>query len=173
MKRRAAVVVTIGIAVAIVALAAAPYIVSRGTPAPDFIVETIQGEELTLDDLRGRIILLDFMATWCIPCRLSMPEYVRVYATYAGKIELISISIDPAFDSRSTLRRFADQYRADWVFARDTSLQTQRDYQVVNIPTLVLIDQNGYIRFRFSYTGGAFLSADQIGAEIDNLLEQT
>ncbi|MBS7640487.1 MAG: TlpA disulfide reductase family protein [Candidatus Bathyarchaeia archaeon] len=119
-----------------------------GILAPEFSLYDLNGNTLKLSDFKGKIVILDFMATWCGPCRMQIPHLNFVREKYGDSVILISISIDPNHDSEGILKEFLNEYPyANWIWARDTA-NLRGVYGVTAIPTLVIIDREGYIRFR-------------------------
>jgi peroxiredoxin len=119
------------------------------TAAPDFTLTDIKGTHFTLSDFRGRIVLLDFFATWCDPCKAEIPHLQALWKTYQTDVlMIISIGVDTTHDTVSMLTDFAKENGMTWTVARDTSDVT-RKYGVTAIPTLVLIDQTGNIKSQF------------------------
>jgi len=114
--------------------------------APDFTLADIYGEEFSLSRFRGKVVLLDFFATWCEPCKQEIPELKRLKSRFGGQLVIISISISPG-DTDEVLREFAEQHGMDWLVARDTAGVADL-YDVKALPTLVLVDKSGFIRFR-------------------------
>lgn len=118
--------------------------------APDFTLIDIDENEFSLSDYRGKIVLLDFFATWCTPCKMEMYELKYLHKFFGESLEIISISVDPDYDTVEHLRRFREENPGKdltWTVARDIAGLSQ-EYDVRAIPTLVIIDQNGYIRYR-------------------------
>ena len=137
-------------------------------PAPDFTLVDIEGETFSLSDYHGRVVLLDFFATWCKPCILEIPHLREVYHAYGGEIAIISISVDPDHDTVQLLREFRDEHGILWRVARDTS-GVSEEYGIQYIPTLFIIDQNGYIRYQ--HVG--VTESSTLMDEIDSLLGVT
>lgn len=129
--------------------------------APDFTVTDVDGGEFTLSDHRGKVILIDFMATWCPGCVDVMPELVEVYGEHGDEIIMITVDVDRTED-RSDLRSFRDEHGARWRFAMDTD-ELQRKYNVKTIPKLVIIDAKGNV----VYTHSGSESAGKISQEIE------
>ena len=116
------------------------------TEAQDFSLIDLNGNNFSLSLFQGKVVVIDFMATWCGPCRLQMPYYEIVWEEFGDRIVIISIDID-VIESEDTLRLFAQEYPyATWIWARDTDYISAA-YKITNIPTTVIIDQEGYIRF--------------------------
>jgi thiol-disulfide isomerase/thioredoxin len=140
-----------------------------GIPAPNFSLTDLKGNIFQLIDYRGKVIVIDFMATWCGPCRQQMPHYKLVFEKYkeCDCVVLMSIDIDPR-ESEETLRAFAQEFPyATWIWARDTANLAQA-YEVFAIPKTVIIDQDGYIRF--THTG--VTDATVLVKEIEQLLRE-
>jgi thiol-disulfide isomerase/thioredoxin len=133
--------------------------------APDFSLTDLGGNAFRLSDFRGKVVVIDFMATWCGPCRMQMPHLKVVWEKYGGEIVLMSIDIDPR-ESEEVLGAFAKEFPyATWIWARDTANLGQV-YEVSAIPKTVIIDQDGYIRF--THTG--VTDASTLIQEIEQLL---
>ncbi len=125
--------------------------------ASDFLLTDLDGKTFTLNDFRGQVVMIDFMATWCGPCRMQMPYNKIVWEEFGDELILISIDVD-VMESEETLKIFAQEYPyATWIWARDTANLSQI-YKVASIPTTVIIDQEGYIRFtHVGVTGSSIL----------------
>lgn len=133
--------------------------------APSFAIVDTRGTVLSLSDLRGRVVVVDFMATWCAPCKEEMEHLVKIYDKYGEKITILSISTSPDFDTDDMLNQFMAENNAKWKAGRGTS-DLVRDYEVFLIPKLVIIDREGYIRFE-----NIGVTNDQIiSKELDKIL---
>jgi thiol-disulfide isomerase/thioredoxin len=117
-----------------------------GVLATDFSLISIDGNSFKLSDFKGKVVIIDFMATWCGPCRRQMPYYGTIWEKYGETIVIISIDIDPN-ESEQTLRNFSQDFPyATWIWAKDT-FNLSQPYQVIGIPTTIIIDRDGYIRY--------------------------
>jgi thiol-disulfide isomerase/thioredoxin len=115
--------------------------------APDFRVVSIEGEPLALDQFRGRVVVLDLMATWCGPCVTQMEHLNQLRAAYPeSQVVILSIGVDTD-ETNQQLREFRDQNAANWRFARDTDGVGQK-YDASNIPTMVIVDKDGLMASR-------------------------
>lgn len=136
--------------------------------APVFKVTSTTGEPLSLEALHGKIVLLDFWATWCGPCRAEMPEAKRMWAKYGGdQFIIIGISLD--HDIRS-LEAYVKQEGITWPQYYDESRSVTGLYSVRGIPQTYLIDQDGLIR-AVGLRGGAL--SNKVGELLKKLQKQT
>lgn len=136
------------------------------TTAPAFAMPDLTGALFQLSDAQGQIVIIDFMATWCGPCRAAMPHLGAIWERYNDTIMMISIDIDPV-ESEATLQQYADEFPyAKWLWAKDTVNVAQR-YQITAIPTTVIIDQAGAMRFR--YVG--VVDAATMSRDVEQLLQ--
>ena len=115
-----------------------------GHTAPSFNLPAIDGKTVSLSDLRGKPVLLNFWATWCRPCRSEMPLLSRLYATHKDQIEVVAIDKqEPADDVQS----FVNGLKLSFVPVLDEDGSVFRRYRVSNLqPSSFWIDQNGVIR---------------------------
>lgn len=115
--------------------------------APDFTITDLSGKELSLSDFEGKVIFVNFWATWCPPCRAEIPGFVEVYEEYKDQgMQIIGISVDQW--SEDKVRDFVKKYEITYpvaMFTRDFI----RAYQPGRaIPETVIIDKSGQIRHR-------------------------
>ena len=142
------------------------YYRSRKSPTVDFTLVDLEGNSFNLSDYRGRIVILDFMAIWCDPCRAQISNLGEVWKKYQNEIIIISIDVDP-FETPEMLKEFSSQFPyATWLWAKDTANLGYK-YEVTAIPTMIIIDQNGTIKER--YVG--ITSFSILIKEIEQLLE--
>ncbi len=116
-----------------------------GEKAPDFTLTDIDGNEFSLSDFEGKVVVIDFMAVSCGPCNDAMPDLRAIYEKYGDDIVMISIDVYENEDE-DQLREFMNKHKATWIFARDTDdLKTK--YNIVSIPKIVIIEENGGVTF--------------------------
>ena len=118
-----------------------------GQPAPDFALRSVQGDNVRLSEHSGEVVLINFWATWCGPCRQEMPLLDEIYGKYrrAGLV-LFSVNIDePAnFDAA---REMAKTLRVSYPILFDERKDVSRAYQASTMPLTVLIDRAGVVRY--------------------------
>jgi thiol-disulfide isomerase/thioredoxin len=135
--------------------------------APDFSLITLQGEYISSEDLRGKVVMLDFWGTWCPPCVESVPTVADIEKRYSAKpFQLISISSDENDDA---WRSFVAKHKMTWAQCRDSSRRVISTFDVHSYPTYVLIDHEGIVRYRNSGFGGGTYS--ELGNAIQNALK--
>jgi len=122
-------------------------------PAPDFMLEDISGQPLSLSDIRGKVVIVDFWATWCGPCVMSIPELVDLQEKYKAKgLVVLGISVDDDKVSKEELLAFKEKMRIVYPILRANN-KVFEDYfgrtRGFSIPTLFVIDREGKVRDRF------------------------
>ena len=115
--------------------------------ASEFTLKDLSGNEISLSDLNGKVVFLNFWATWCAPCRIEIPGFVEVYKQYKDKgMEIIGISTDRL--SSDSVLKFAKKYKINYPVVMATA-KIVRDYELgPYVPTTIIIDQKGKIRHR-------------------------
>jgi thiol-disulfide isomerase/thioredoxin len=112
--------------------------------ALDFTLKTLEGEEMTLTSLKGKVVLLDFWATWCGPCREAIPHLVALHKRYREKgLVVIGMSADKG--EGDVVRRFVKSMDIPYPIMIAPE-EVMRDYGVTALPTTVFIDREGRIR---------------------------
>ena len=136
--------------------------------APDFTLKSIDGEEITLSRLRGKIVFIDFWATWCAPCRESIPHLVHLYKKYSEKgFEIIGVSVDKK--GVDPVRRFAKSLDIPYPIVMAPA-DLDKQYGVSALPTGFLIDKEGRIQEKF--VGFSPKISDELDSRISALTSQ-
>lgn len=119
-----------------------------GRLAPDFTLKTLDGQTVTLSELRGRPVLINFWASWCGPCRLEMPHLQAAYEQYQDKGFTV-IAVDVKFDEGpEAVRAFIDELGLTFLVVKDETGAVEIDkYNVLGYPTSVFIDRDGVIQY--------------------------
>ena len=116
-----------------------------GAPAPDFdLAAQAGGERAALAALRGKLVMVDFWATWCEPCRVSFPKYEGLAKKYGERLAVVGISEDDAPDG---IAAFARETGATFLLAWDSDKTVADAYGPTAMPTTYLIDANGLVRY--------------------------
>lgn len=137
---RALLAATIGVCAVAYAAPIAP-----GALAPDFTLRTLSGPNLRLQEQRGRVVLVNFWATWCPPCRQEMPHLSKLYDKYGSSgFVLVGVNVDD--DARKAVD-LATRLGLKFPVALDTDKKVSRGYDVSAMPSTVLIDREGRVRY--------------------------
>lgn len=119
--------------------------------APDFKLQDLEGKTVRLSDFKGKPVVLDFWATWCQPCRDSMPGMAKLHKEYADKgLVILSISLDGG--AVEDVRDFRKEYGMTYTVLMGTE-EAAAEYSVRTIPMMVVIDKSGKIRKRYVGAG--------------------
>jgi len=115
-----------------------------GQPAPGFTLTSATGKNIRLKELRGKVVMVNFWATWCGPCRQEMPILNDIYRKYRKSgFVLLGINID---DDRSVALKMAKKLRVSFPILFDTEKKVSDLYKVSGMPFTVIIDQDGNVR---------------------------
>ncbi|MBI4306252.1 MAG: TlpA family protein disulfide reductase [Chloroflexi bacterium] len=116
-------------------------------PAPAFRLPDLDGSELDLESLRGKVVMVDFWASWCPPCQREAPVLAEVYERYRGRpVEFLGISI---WDKGQDARSFAERFQIQYPVAVDHEGRIAIDYGVTGIPEKFFVDREGRLVRRF------------------------
>lgn len=137
--------------------------------APDFSLPDMDGKEHGLQGLRGRVVLLNFWATWCPPCRREMPSMQRLYDRYRDR-GLVVVAVNQ-WESPDLVFQFTGNLAVDPTFPIlfDRDSRTAESYAVKGLPTTFLLDREG--RIRFQAIGGREFDHPDVGSLVEALLD--
>jgi cytochrome c biogenesis protein CcmG/thiol:disulfide interchange protein DsbE len=116
-----------------------------GKPAPEFTVEDSE-RKVSLHDLRGKVVVLNFWATWCPPCIDEMPSLVAMQATLRENVTVFAVSLDA---DEAAYRRFLKDYNVDLLTVRDPEKKSSNLYGTFGYPETYIIDAHGVLRRKF------------------------
>ncbi len=112
--------------------------------APDFTLRTMAGPNLRLAEQRGRVVLVNFWATWCAPCRQEMPHLDRLYRKYkASGFQLLAVNVD---DNAGAGADLATKMALSFPVLFDADKRVSKAYELSSMPATVLIDRDGRVR---------------------------
>jgi len=116
-----------------------------GKPAPEFVLKDLEGQEVKLTDFQGKVLILDFWATWCGPCREEIPGFIALQSQYAAKgFSMIGISTDRG---AAVVTAFAKEWKIPYPLLM-AGEKVQQDYgEIAAIPTTFVVDKKGIIRY--------------------------
>ena len=134
--------------------------------APDFTLTTLDGKTITRDGLKGKVVLLDFWATWCPPCRAAIPHLVKLYDKYKDEgLMVIGISLDKG-DQKDVVD-FVERNRIPYPISIAPDNPIIKDMgNISSLPTLIMLDRKSEISFKvIGYN-------QEIGEKLEKRLEQ-
>jgi peroxiredoxin len=120
--------------------------ISQGQVAPDFSLETLEGGKVSLSDYRGQIVLLNFWATWCAPCRAEIPAIEAVLEARQGQ-EFVVLGVNYQ-ESRERVGPFAEELGMSYPILLDETGKVMQTYRAPGLPMSVLLDEQGVIQQR-------------------------
>lgn len=141
----------------------------EGYLAPQFGLYDLKGRQVTLSDYRGKVVLLNFWATWCAPCRREIPSLERLYRMRKDEgFEIVAVNAERT--SASKVASFVEKYGMSFPILLNPQGDVGTTYRVRAIPTSFLLDKNGVIRWVI--VGGREWESSYVLSRIDQLLRQ-
>jgi len=141
-----------------------------GSPAPEYVARHLDGEDLSLSDLRGRVVLLNVWATWCGPCVREMPKLQALHSDLEAKgLTVLGASIDRGA-AEGEVRRFVDAHRISFGILLDPDAEVETRFRTLGVPESFLIDRKGILRGR--WIGEFDPGAPAVRSEIEALLAE-
>lgn len=139
-----------------------------GQPAPTFTVQTFEGDEITPEDMAGKVILLNFWASWCLPCEDEAAELEQAWEYYEDRGDVLFLGMAYS-DTDNNAAEYIEKFGITYPNGHDWGTETTQDYGTTGVPETFIIDGDGnlvYIKI------GPFASLGEILAAIDKVLEQ-
>ena len=140
------------------------------SPAPDFTGKTSEGKEIKLSNYRGKVVLLDFWASWCPPCREELPDLVKFYRKHKEpKFELIAVNIDNETDN---MNHFLEKLfpKPAFPIVVDKNQKIPALFDIEAMPTTIFIDKKGNVRF--GHDGFKESYIEDFNSELTQLLKE-
>ena len=145
---------------------AGPALIAFGYPAPNFELETLTGETAVLEDYQGDVVLINFWATWCPPCKAEMPDINAFYQ--ANQNDGLTVLAVNAQEDKSTVGRFIESNGFVFPVLLDPVGDVARQFQVNSFPTTIILDRDGTIQTIHN----GLITAEQLDAVVTPLLAQ-
>lgn len=121
---------------------------TKDVKAPDFSLEDLSGEKIALSRYKGNVVILDFWATWCPPCRMSIPELVKLQDNYRDKgLVILGISVDSADTKNAYISAFSEKFKINYKILRadDGTIRKYFGNSDFSIPTLFIVNREGVV----------------------------
>ena len=117
---------------------------SVGYLAPDFSLRNLKGNYESLDSFRGQVVVLNFWATWCAPCRVEMPSFEKLYRRYRSEgVAVLAVTLDK--NAGPKIKSFVDEYELSFPILLDEKGEVERLYPSMTIPFTYVIDSEGRV----------------------------
>ena len=121
------------------------YAVEQDQSLPDFTLKSMTGENIRLEELRGQVVLINFWASWCGPCRQEMPVLQEIHSRYKRLgFTVLGINVD---EEPAKARRVIERMTLDFPLLLDTNQNVSESYDVNAMPFTVLVDRDGRVRY--------------------------
>lgn len=143
--------------------------ITPGSEAPGFQLQSLDGKTVSLRELRGRPVMINFWASWCGPCRMEMPAFQEVYGDEmwrAGGLVILAVNLG---ESVARVQEFVEYYGLTFPVLLDSSSKVGMMYNAATLPTTYFIDNDGIIR---SIKRGAFTNRQDIDRLILDMVRE-
>lgn len=133
-------------------------------PAPNFSIKLIDDKDFHFSDYKGKPVLINFFASWCLPCREEMPVLEKIVLEYQPKgVIFLGIAVD---DTEQKMKDFIKKYGVTFPVGLDKTSEIQKSFGLYGIPTTYFIDKNGVI----NYFHSGVVTEELLQHELDKLL---
>lgn len=137
------------------------------SPAPAFVTKNLDSDDVTLEDYKGKVVLLHFWATWCAPCIEEMPHMEELWKTYKDK-DLIVVAVTVQEEPNGQIRAFVEKAGISFPILLDTDGKISEMYELSAMPSSYLISRDGKLAGRIK--GTEDWSKPEVKQQIENLL---
>jgi thiol-disulfide isomerase/thioredoxin len=136
--------------------------------ATDFTLESLEGRKVSLSSFKGKLVVLSFWATWCVPCQEEMPAMQTLYDALRGKgLEIVAVDV---MEDKATVAKFRKDHGYTFPILLDSGGAIAGTYGAQGIPTNYVIDRNGRVLARVVGVGGPGWTSAEMKALFDRLL---
>jgi cytochrome c biogenesis protein CcmG/thiol:disulfide interchange protein DsbE len=142
--------------------------VSQGKTVPSFTLTTFQGEQIAIEDLRGKVVLINFWASWCKPCEQEAADLEAAWRFYQPRGDVVFLGIDYV-DTEAEARAYLQKFDITYPNGPDLGTRISQAFRIRGVPETYLVDPQGKLAAPPQI--GPFASLEQIKALIDPLLE--
>jgi len=137
--------------------------VNEGNQARDFTLQALDGGEVSLADHQGKVVLINFWATWCAPCRAEIPDLQAAYEARQGDgFVVLGVNVE---ESRTAVEPFVAEFDITYPVLLDDTGDVLKLYRAIGLPMSILVDQEGVIQARHI----GYLTADQLGDYLEQV----
>jgi peroxiredoxin len=141
-----------------------------GYLAPDFSLRNLKGNYQSLDSFSGQVVVLNFWATWCVPCRVEMPSFEKLYRRYRSEgVTVLAVTLDK--NSEQNIKSFIEEYELSFPVLLDEEGKVERLYPSMTIPFTYVIDREGRVVARVD--GAKNWESNETFEAIDYLLKKS
>jgi cytochrome c biogenesis protein CcmG/thiol:disulfide interchange protein DsbE len=141
--------------------------VSVGQRTPDFTLTTFEGEQLSLADLKGKVILINFWASWCKPCEAEAADLETAWRYYEPRGDVVFLGVDWT-DTEPAAKAYLEKFDITYPNGPDLGTRISQSFRITGVPETYIVDRKGdlaYVKI------SPFVSLDEIKAAIDPLLQ--
>jgi len=125
-----------------------PRVVEVGHPAPDYAAATLSADSASLEELRGRVVLLNVWATWCPPCREEIPALQEIHQRYSARgLEVVGVTID-APGEEAAIRDFVRDFGMTYPVWHDPADRVSSTFRLMGVPSTFLISRDGTLLWK-------------------------
>ena len=136
--------------------------------APDFTLTTFEGEEISIEDLKGKVVLVNFWASWCTPCEQEAADLENAWLQYKPRGDVVFLGVDYV-DTETEAMGYLNKFNISYPNGPDLGTRISQAFRIQGVPETFIIGKDGTL---VSFQKGPYSSLTQIEAVIDPLLEQ-
>lgn len=120
----------------------------KGDTPPDFKLETLDGEQFQLSELKGKKVILNFWATWCPPCKAEMPHMQSFHEKFGDEVEVVAVNLTNNDSGMKRIQEFVDDYGLTFTIPLDKKGVVEDAYEATTIPTSYIITSEGTVQHK-------------------------